>query len=370
MHFAKSNLVSTGQFYGFILLVIIPTSYLTLPTFVAGKAGNGAWFSPFISMLSGIISVVCIGYLRKASPERDIVQWGVVMFGPMIGRVIGIAFSLFCLISGVIIVLEIVGFLCPMILRTTPLIIVLTAILSAIAFMLYHGLEGIARISGILCIFLYVLTTVFMLGSIRAFHVSTFLPVFNRGWSGVFEGSYVPLGWFGEVAILAMFFPYVSRKRPIQIRSLVLIIVFCAILLSGITTTDIGVLGDPETARSNSPTFEVIKYMQWGPFIQHVDAIFLVHWISAMILKAIIFYQAGILGLYRSCGMSESRLLIIPVLGMSIPLALWFFPNQHSISEFNQYVFPNYSLIFELLFPLMLCIMQFLKSLKHGNAIW
>lgn len=212
MNYAKSNLVTAAQFYRLILLLIIPTSYLTLPTFVADKAGNGAWFSPFISMITGIVSVVCIGYLRKTSPEKDIVQWSVFIFGPIMGRILGVSFSLFCLFSGMVVVLEIVGFLCPMIMRTTPLIIVLAAILSAIAFMLYHGLEGIGRISGILCIFLYILTAVFMLGAVPTFHASAFLPVFNKDWSGVLEGSLVPSSWFGEVAVLAMFFPYVSMK--------------------------------------------------------------------------------------------------------------------------------------------------------------
>lgn len=368
MNYAKSNLVSTVQFYRLIPLLIIPTGYLALPTFVANKAGNGAWLSPFISMISGIISVLCMSYLRKKSPEKDVVQWAAVIFGPIIGKVVGIAFSLFCLFSGMIIVLEIVGFLSPMIMTTTPLIVVLASVLCAVAFMLYCGLEGIARVSGVLYVFLYILTMICILGPIDAFHKSALLPVFNRGWSGVLAGSYTPLGWFGEVVILAMFFPYVSTEHPIKTRPLVIKIVISSLLLSSVTTTAIGILGAPETARSAYPTYEIIKYIQWGAFIQHVDAIFLIDWIPMMILKSVMFYHAGILGLRQSCGMSESRLLIIPTAGISVPLAIWMFPNQYSISEFNQFVFANYSLIFEIFFPLTLCTVHILKTLKQRNS--
>jgi|GEM_PF-5492607 len=355
------NTITVKQLYRLIPLLILPTGALALPTMVGVKAGNGGWLCPWLSASVSLVVIYILGSLDRGFPNQTFIEYAIELVGAAIGRSLGVLYSLFFLFSGMMVVLETSGFIVSTVLKETPRLIVLVAIYGAMAYMLSLGLEGIARLGDILYMFLFVLIVTLVVGSTKDVHVNALFPLLDQGWSGVLSGSYIAVSWFCEVIVAAMFFPSVKYKSHLRTH-LVMGVLVTSILLSAATAVTIGVLGPQETARNVYATFNVVRYIQWGEFFQHIDAFFIIPWISVMILKSMMFYHAGVMGLTQTCGISRYQLLIVPLMVLSVVSALWLFPNEFSISEYHRFVFPNYAVVLEVFIPALLWIVFLIKS--------
>jgi spore germination protein KB len=365
---AHSETITTKQLYRLIVMLILPTALLSVPTVTLQKGGNGGWLSPLLSMMVGVVVFICMYILGKAFPGESLVAYVQKLVGTPIGKIIGIFYGLYFWTSGLIVVREMIGLIQSAVLIKTPLLMLHICIFAALAYMLYCGLEGIARISDLIFILPFLLTAIFLIVSIGSFHKNAFLPFLDKGWSGVIQGAYVPASWFGEIVFIGMLIPAIRTPEKLvhySLRGLILTTAQLVLVIAVVTS----VMGAEEGARSVYPTYNVIRYLQWGEFFEHLDAMFLIPWIALMVLKSLLFYYTGILCISETLQVSQYKILIFPIFMLSITLSIWLFPDKISFREYLYIVYPVYALALQLILPLILLATHLIRSsmLRGGS---
>jgi spore germination protein KB len=359
----NTEVITTRQLYRLIVMIILPTALLSIPTITLQKAGNGGWLSPVISMMVGGVVFVCMYILGKAFPGESFVAYIQKLIGIPAGKVIGLIYGFYFWTSGLVVAMEMIGLIQAAVLLKTPLLVLLVCIFGALAYMLYSGLEGIARVSDLIFVLPFLLTTILIIVSIGSFHKTAFLPLFDHGWSGVLQGSYVPASWFGEIVFIGMLLPCIRNPKRLihfSLRGLLLTALHLVLIIAVVTS----VMGAREGSRAIYPTYNVIRYLQWGEFFEHVDALFLIPWIALMILKILLFYYTGILCIAESLQIAQYKTLILPIFTLSTVLGTWLFPDKISFMEFLYIVYPVYALFLQLILPLFLVGIYLFRS-KH-----
>ncbi len=362
-------MISVKQLSYLIAAEIFSTGILYLPSISLKQSGNGGWLSPFFSLLAGIIVILVLTFLYQKYPSKTLTDYLPQLVGNVGAKIIGALYVLFFWDCGLDVVREIVGVVQATLLPHTPVVAICFAISFSIIYALYCGLESLARFIELIYFSMPALVIILTLGVAGAIHSNAYFPMLDAGWSGVFRGAFVPSSWFGEVVILAYLLPEVSNSSKVLSRLLWTLVVTAG-LLSIMTLLIIGVLGTSEAARTQLASFEVMRYVQFGTFLQHIDALFLLPWLMLMLIKGILFFYVAVVSFSQTAKLSKPKILIIPLVFLSIVISHWLFSDEFTISKFLEIVWPNYSLFFEVLVPILLWITYLIRQVltRKQNA--
>lgn len=365
----NSSRITPRQLYRLLVLLVLPTALLSIPTVTLKQAGNGGWLSPFFSSLIGTAVFLVVYRLYKAFPNETLASYATRIIGVLGGKILAAIYGIFFWTSGVLVVHEMMGLIKSAILMKTPIIAIYLCIYLSLAFMLVCGLEALARISDLIFFFPFLLIPILVTAGIGTFHNNAFLPFLNKGWLAVLRGAVVPSSWFGEVVLAAMLLPLVHHPQRI-VRFGVRGIGVTALLLMIVIAIVVNVMGFEEGSREIYPTFQVIRYLQWGDFFQHVDMLFLIPWLSQMVVKALVLCYAGLASFTDGFRLQGYKILIAPLVAFSIVGDLWFFPDEVSFRDFLYAVYPIYALFLELILPCLLLVIYWArrKSLARGAS--
>ena len=361
-------MISGKQLTRLTAALIFSTAILYLPSISLKESGNGGWASPLLSMLIGIIVVIVIYQLHRDYPQKTFAEYLPQVVGNTGAKIFGILYVIFFWDSGLDVVREIMAVVHATLLPQTPLIMVCLTIVMAIAYGLHCGLESIARVMEYVSFSMIAIPIILVLGVMGSIHINAFFPMFDKGWLGVARGAFVPSSWYGEVLLMSFLLPFVVEQEKV-LSSLFLGLMVTTVISIIITGLIIGVMGTGEAARTQFVTYEVMRYVQLGDFLQHIDALFLIPWLLLMLIKGILFFYVTAVSFAQTIGVSRHELVVLPLVLLSAVISHWFFRDEFIIGQFLEIVWPNYSLIFELVIPLMLlCVHLIRKGFSKGKV--
>jgi len=353
----NSDIITPKQFYRLMVILIISTGILDLPSISIRAAGNGGWLSPLLSSLIGLVDIGVIYVLVRLYPHGGLIQFCIAATGNFVGRVIGLTISLFFWNCGSNTFAEIIGFLHAYVLKRTPQLAISIFVLGGIAIILHMGIQGFSRLNELLFLMVYLVVIIGFIGVVGTFRTGAFLPLLDRGWIGVLKGAYVPSSWFGEFLLAGMFLENIVEKKSI-VRQLLKAYACSVIVMVAAVVTVIGVFGSEAGATLNFSTFNVFRSIQLGDFFQHLEIVFEGPLIAFVLIKSIMFFYAGVRGMALSLKIpdSDSRSLIPPFMVMTLIVNQWLFPREAELNEFSLQIWPIYSLVIDVALPLCLLL--------------
>ncbi len=359
-------MISVKQLSYLTVIMIFSTGILYLPSIAIRQAGNGGWASPIISMSVGIIVLFVVYFFYHRFAPKTLSEYLPLLLGKWGAKILGLLYVFFFWSVGLKVIREITGIVRVTLLPKTPLVVICFMITLTIIYGVYCGIEALVRLVELMALILPLMVIALMAGVVGSIHWGAFLPFMEYGWRGAIRGALVPSSWFGEVIVLAYLLPIVSSHHR-SLPGIVLSLAVTALFLSMMVILIIGVFGASEAARTQLTAYELMRYVQFGSFLQHMDALFLFPWLMFMLMKGLLFFHVTVIGFSQTIGLSHPRVTTVPFALLSAVFSHWLFPDEFTVNQFLKVLWPLFALFFELAVPLFLLLLYFVRHRKIAS---
>ncbi|HHW02177.1 MAG TPA: endospore germination permease [Thermoanaerobacterales bacterium] len=355
--------VNSEQIFFLVLNFLLASAFIMIPSTVTGKAGKDGWAAILIatgagSLLSMLYTALCIRF-----SGRTIIQFAQEIMGKIPGKILGIIFVWFALHLGALVLRNFGDFMVISLMPSTPLI-VFNAVVMLIAVMaVYRGIEVLCHFNLMLVPVILSSMAVIIIFSftIHDFDAANLLPLFESGFSRVLKTSLIPLTFpFGESVLFLMIFPCMSVPRDTK-KIMVGAILAAALIMAVITAETVAVFGSNAKNLMYS-THSMIRCIELAQIFERTDAITIVIWILSGVIKISVCFYAFVKGCAQLFALKDYRPIVVPSGIIMTALSILVYENVIEQTEFASKIWPLYSLVFELLLPLMLITFDSVKK--------
>lgn len=363
--------ISNYQLYVLTVLYQIGT---TIVFGFGAVAGRDAWISVLISSSVGLIIMLLYTLLMRMNPGLTLVEWWRAQFGKWIGTPIAWAYTLLILYE----VGRGVGdlkFLIPItILPKTPIFIVLIVFMIVLIYGAFAGIEVIARLGEIVfpvILFLFPIEIILIFGS-HIMNIQHLQPIAGKGWSQILEAVW-PVGItqsFGESIELAMIWPLVSQPEKI-IRTTLLATITSGLFIAIFDAIAVATLGGALFENSIYPMYTLIQQISLGEFVDNLDAIEVLYFLTTIFFKISIHMFAVVRAIQKLTLVKNSRVFILPVSAIALYLGMTMSSNilvhietSLKMIQYNLFV-PLFIILPSILFVVTLIRGKYRKNEKY-----
>lgn len=234
--------------------------HLIILTVVITQSRQDGWLAGIAGTILGLIGIISLVKLSQHFPGLTLIE---ILFNHFswIGKIIGILYLLYFYVM-VILAVRLYAEEYKRIMVETPEWAFVAIILLLTTFIVYLGLETLARVNQIMLPVLVIIAVavVFLtMGENKDY--TNLLPILGNGIAPVGIGSLSVMGWFGEFVILGMILPYVQRPKKLMKTGIWAAIITLVFFLGPITGP-IALFGPAEAAKMVFPTFSEVRYIQ------------------------------------------------------------------------------------------------------------
>lgn len=335
----------------------------------ASNAGRDAWLSTLISTGIGIFIVFIYTLLMKLQPGLTLVEWYPAQLGRWLGIPIAWLYPVQILYNSGRTIGDVKDLIITTILPGTPEWIVLGLFMIAIAYGLFSGIEVLARLAEVILpviLILFFIEIVLIFGS-HITLIERLQPVVGEGWGRVWKAVW-PLGImqsFGEMIAFAMIWPL--TKQPERIKKTTLFATMLSgMIISAFDAIAVMVFGEGTFSTGSYPLFRLAKVISIADFLENLDALGILYFISTAFFKAALQMYTAIRGIQLLMYIKNANLLIclsavvVLYLGLNISKS----SSEHMYSVFK--VFPVDGVVLELVLPsLLLIVIGLRKTFKR-----
>lgn len=324
-------------------------------------AEKDAWIAILIGLCIGIAFYLVHMALFRQYPELPLTGYTRLILGRSVGWIIGMLYTLYFIYIASRVLRDFGDLLVTTQYDQTPVFIVNGMFMLVLIYVLYQGIEVLARLGEIFVLFL-IGTLVF--GNIFIWFsgivdVKNLFPVLEKGWDPVFrELSLTSTVPFGEMVAFTMLFPYLNRPKlakKIGINTMVI----SGLILSYTISINIAVLGESIAKQAHFPLLKTVSKINVADVIQNVDVIALLTLIIGGFFKIAIFFYAGVVGVADLFQVKKETNLVFAI-GLTILISSIVIANNFIVHiEEGLKVVPVYLHIpIQFVIPLLLLIID------------
>lgn len=346
------------------------TILLTLSPMIA-EAKQDAWIS---TVISGGISLFIASVATRLSllhPDQTLIEFSQTILGRWLGKIIVIPYFIMWNTVIAIILRQFGEALQIMVLPLTPLWVIMLIILLLTTHAVYsRGIVTVARSSEVLGPIIVLLVSIVLLLSINHLKISKLLPVYyDTGWLSIVKGSLSPASFLGECVMMTMLMSFMRdpRKGP---RSVMLGMGLASFFIVLSTLLVLLTIGSNLSGKMLYPFFEATRVISLFQFIENIDAIVIVIWLSSIYIKLSLYLFINSYGMAQWLEIKNWRHMIWLISPFVFVMAL--LPKnivESSINYPTTFWLPYVFTINMLAIPLLLWIVGILrKKLKAAGS--
>lgn len=359
--------ISPWQLIMLLIPMIIASEVLPVTDLTAKFAHQRAWISMIPAVVTGIWSILVMTELARRHPGRSIVQYSMDILGKWPGRFVGVFFLIQTLIYTSKVAGEEMTFVSMFALPLTPTTVILILFMCACGIVTWAGLEVLAR-----CAETFIPITIAFFGFVFLFLIPTMdpsnvRPIVGPSWfQTTFQAAIVPSAWYGEFMMLGFLLPFVNDNKNTR-RSILLVLVgilLFVVLIALQSTMVAGPLGEKLTYSY----YITARYISLGDFFERIDPLIVSMWMYGLIIKEAVCLFGLSICIVHLTGLSDHRLVTIPVTLLSLICCLWFFPNIAELRSFLTYTFPFEGFVIQNLIPTFILGVDVIRSAVRRHA--
>lgn len=359
--------ISCFQTFYLLVNLVSATSVIFLPAISAQAAGRDAWMVPLVATLPGIYLALTLSYLGKKFPGQTLVQYLQTILGTWPGKLVGFFYIFFFLHTNAYVIRQFGELMVSLALPRTPLTVFHILLILLCAWAIRGGLEVLARTMEFTYPFILFLFFIVVVLTANQMDFNNLAPVLENGIPPVFQGALAPIGWRGEIILLAMILPFLARPGQAG-RCAVLAVVFLGIILAFVTAANTAVLG-PTVARLTFPTFALIREVSVAGFIERIESVLLAIGVISIFGKIALFYYATVVGAAQLANLKDYRPLIPPVGVLLAALSIQVAANSSELVYAASFIWPPYAYFFEYLIPTILLGVTAVRGYKRNRGM-
>lgn len=359
--------ISNRQFMFIIIVSIISVADLFLPSVVAAIAGRDAWLSVLVAAVETLVLAIILIKLGQRFSDKTLVDISKLVLGHWLGWIIAFGWiTLYSIYTLIISLGQLAIIIKSSFMEFTPLWVFTVTLVVTAAYAVNQGIETIARVTELLLplgIGLLVLVGLLVLPYVN---FDYYLPVLEFGWAPVINGSFRLWAFLGDAVLLLMIMPYLNQPERAMSTVLKATGMLVCFLMIGVFA--IGMFNARETAAMAFPALEMVRRIQIGTFIHHLDAVIMAIWIAGVYVKIVVYYYISCIGYAQLFGIESYRSLIVPLGALVV---IWNSAWVYSAVDTVRYIsdgWPAHALVFQLLVPALLLLGAVTRGLKSEKS--
>lgn len=194
---------------------------------------------------------------------------------------------------------------------------------------------------------------------------SNIQPVLAKGVKPVINAGFGVLTFpFGESIAFLMILP-LARKRNSLMKAILLSTLLAGTLLLMVVLRDIFVLNPFFGQRAAFPAELASKLF---PNINIYPLIYVNMMIGGGIKVTVCLYAAAA-AVAELFGISDYKAFILPMTAFAVVLSIWLYDNVMQMFIFANKVYPYYVLPFQIILPLLLLLVSFIKKITRSKRL-
>ena len=362
--------VSVLQVLLFLVNFRILPIFSYLPAINAPPANQDIWISELLSFIYTIVLALPLIFLGYKFNGMTLIQYSEKIMGKLLGKFIGILVIGLFLFQCVITLNSATGFLRSTIFSITPeyatgILIVLTCI-----YVVFKGIEVIIRGSEIFVPSVLVVIIVFICLGIKNMDFKEFLPILSdSNFKDLNIGAINVVSQYTELLLLAMIIPNINQKRKLT-KIVVLFTSITTILLLAITMSTQATIGIKASTQANYPFFLYTRLINVYDFIQRIESINVLAWVTVSIGKFSTYLYFATIGIKQVFNTKSNKPFIVPLAFILLILSMTL-SNRKSVilnKAISYKVYPFITLPYIIVIPLIMLVVFFFRKKTLDNA--
>ncbi|WP_199614801.1 GerAB/ArcD/ProY family transporter [Paenibacillus alkalitolerans] len=351
--------INARQLFALIVLFELGTALVVPIGFVSEQS---VWISILLALVGGVLLFLIYDYLYRQFPGLPLSGYIRKIFGNYIGWPVSLFYLGFFIHNDARVLRETGELLVTTALDVTPPFVINALLMMAVIYVLYLGIEALARTAEIyllVIIILGVLGNLFVLLS-GIIDIHNLFPLFGEGWKPIVESAFRNILFFpfGEMICFAAILPYLNKIQSGR-RTGSIALIFSGLLLSVTHAVEISVLGVSIYSRSTFPLFLTISKVNIADFLQRLDAIVILTLIINAFFKCAIKCYAAVSIASDLFHVKKPQTLVLPI-GVTI-----LFSSMMTAGNWSEFSMKGQKVIMGVLLPLVSLIIPVLLLTVH-----
>ena len=345
----QENTISSRQTLAVLIMFIIGSTIIVSP----GKEANrDAWLAVLLALIVSIPLALLYGRLLKLH-HGNFYEMLETFLGPVLGKVFTALFSWYGFHIGANILREYTQFIQ---IASFPMVgqfVFSLPIITLCIWCIRSGIRTLGRFALLAVPALVGLLVINTLFSINIWNVANLEPVLYDGMGPVLKGAsqFYALPFLEVIMVVIFCQPMTDEKRATSVFVRGFIIGSVVVVL--IYARNIMVLGDTLVSKYYFPSYEVVKLVNIGRFIQGLQALAALVLMLGYYVKITIFLYAAVLGVSRLLKIDDYRRLAAPIGLLVMVLSFTLTKDMSGLLSWVSSTFLPYSLPFGLALPVV-----------------
>lgn len=302
-------------------ILIVGTVFIQLPARLALLAEQSGWLGIPLAMIPGILLALAIAWLHRRFPDQSPVRYMREILGEPLGSLFAIYITALLLAAAAFLVRD---FSVAIIIGAQPLMplsLVVVIFLLLLLFMTFWGLEVIARTAVAFLPYIVISPILVTIGNLRFSQPGRLLPLLGAGLKPIAAATFTSSVYFSELLIMSAVLPRVrdARRASLALSAAVLLAVPP---LATVAASAVAVFGPTGTARAVVPGLELARMVSFGESLQRFEAVFVVFWMMAAMIKVGVFVWVASEMLAETIRIENYRLLLPSIGALVFVLAM------------------------------------------------
>ncbi|MDF2607992.1 MAG: spore germination protein [Bacillales bacterium] len=355
--------ITPYQFACLVFIFIISSSTLLVPKLTATYAKQDAWISTVLALIIGVFIVKIYLALCNKFPTKNLIEINEIIFGKYISKIFSTVLLVYTILITSGLLRQLSDFLLTTLLPDTPIEVIGLILILLISYIAFNGVNVLAMTTEIIIPFIAVTIIILFIFYTPNVERNNMLPMFEATNGEILKATIITLCYpYLDLIIFLLFIPPLIKGKDIG-KAFINSTIIGGIVIVIFTLFCITVLRPGFTVNASYPVYVVTEKINIGNFIQRIESFVGVLWVTSLILKISICFQANLLAFKTMVGIKEINPFIYPVGIICFVLSLYLFPN---IVYFNQEtimkIWPSLLIIIGFLYPLTLLIIAYIKE--------
>ncbi|MFC5653295.1 endospore germination permease [Paenibacillus solisilvae] len=328
------------------------------------EAKQDSWLAMLIAGGTGVGVTWLTAKVSLLYPGQTFIQYTKTILGKWLGTAVILTYIFQWITVTGVIFRRSLDFIHLALFHNTPLFVLVCTMLLVVAYATYEGgIEGIARCSEVIGPVICIMLLLIFALSINNLDWRQLLPIYvDTGLKEIWKGSLSPGSLLGESAVVVVMlisFMTVPEKGPSRAMwgvGLAFVSVFVATLFVIMT------FGPNLSARMVYPFYEVVRFIFMMEFIQNVDVVVIVIWMTSFFIKLCLYLFVTSYGTAQLLHVKNWRKMIWIISFVVLILALVPRNELFSIQYNQKYIIPIVVPFNYIFVPLLLWVVGVIRK--------
>jgi spore germination protein KB len=353
--------INSRQFSILIILYIMGSAILNIPTMIAVLAKQDSWIAAIIALAAASLILPLYIQLGNRFSHESFSWYTEEVFGKWLGKLIALLFFVsFPFLTAILSLRNIGDFITTQIMPETPIqaIHILFALVIIMGARL--GIETLARAAEVFFPIVIIVFLIFSLLISPQINFDNIKPMLENGIQPALKGSLIFIAYpLLEPIILISLFPFIKSTERNGMALFTGIIIGGG-LLAIVASLSILVLGT-STATNIYSGYLLASKINIAHFLERIEGMTALIWVVTLFVRISLLVHITVVGIAQTLNLKEYRFLVLPMSIIHVSISQIVFPSTAYFLEFTPF-WTIHAFTMGLFFPIVLWIIGSFKK--------